>query len=305
MATTMTPSLLYTLRTTNLLPIPSSVQDIIAGLQLGPVQQGFVKRTTFKKVLPRRPDSDSELKENWRDIAVLEVRRQVRERADPGYDEMFALLNKLSKANYDKLTDKVLEILETRREDHVFRLRIVTLLFSKGTESSTYADLFVKTILKCREKYAEIQEDLRVSCNEDAWKAMYAEDVIVLPPSSDPKFAEIAILWTKQKERRRGFSRFMTELYLNDLVGESVMVGAIRTILDDLRESVNTPKTPATEEYVNQLSTFVFETAKMLKGKSIAVPIKDATREIVENFKACTCLGMRAKFKLEDAFKLL
>lgn len=302
----MTPSLLYTLRTTNLLPIPSSVQDIIAGLQLGPVQQGFVKRTVFKKAaLPRRPDSDAELKENWRDIAVLEVRRQVRERADPGYDEMFALLNKLSKANYDKLTDKVLEILETRREDHVFRLRIVTLLFSKGTESSTYADLFVKTILKCREKYAEIQEDLRVSCNEDAWKAMYSEDVIVLPPSSDPKFAEIAILWTKQKERRRGFSRFMTELYLNDLVGESVMVGAIRTILDDLRESVNTPKTPATEEYVNQLSTFVFETAKMLKGKSIAVPIKDATREIVENFKECTCLGMRAKFKLEDAFKLL
>lgn len=309
--TVLTPQLVYSFRNVNLLPLPRSVQDTIATLQLAPVQQGFVKKPKYQKSPRRRSHGSAgsgaaaDLSKNWRVAAVLEVRKRMREVEDTDYAEVFAMLNKLAKQNYEKLSTQIFEILKKREEDHMFRLRIVSLMFGKGTENILYADLFANLIVRLKEVYPDAMEDLKVCCNIDTWKAMYAEDIVTLPPSSDPSFDDAVVRWTKQKERRRGFSRFMTELYIRELVDAEVMKTAIQTILEDLQESVSNVKTPATEEYVNQLSTFVFDTAKALKGKEIVGPIKDVTSTIVANAKTYSCLGMRAKFKLEDAFKLL
>lgn len=298
----MTPQELYSLRTTNLLPLPRQVQEVIALMQLGPVQQGFIKKPKYPKQ-QRRPQDGTP--QNWRDAAISEVRRQTRERADPDYDEVFGMLNKITKATYEKFMGLILEIMTKKAEDHVFRLRIVNLIFTKGVESAMFSELFANMLVALNEHDAEIAEDLKISCNLDAFTALYSEEIVMLPTPDDPTFEDAAIRWTKQKEKRRGFSRFMTELFLRNLVTEDVMRGAIQTMLDDIRESVNTQRTPTTEEYVNQLASFVFDTSKLLKGKEIATPIKSVTTDLVANAKTLPCLPMRAKFKLEDAQKLL
>jgi hypothetical protein len=295
----MTPQELYSLRTTNLLPLPRQVQEVIALMQLGPVQQGFVKKPKYPKQ-PRRQEP-----ENWRAAAITEVRRRTREREDPEYDEVFGMLNKITKATYDKFLTAILEVMTKKTEDSVFRLRVVNLIFAKGVESAMFSELFVNLLVALNEHDAEIAEDLKISCNLDAFTAMYSEDVVTLPSPDDPTFEDAAIRWTKQKDKRRGFSRFMTQLFLRELVTVDVMRGAIQTMLDDIRESVHTTRTPTTEEYVNQLASFVFDTSKLLRGKDIAAPIKEVTTDLVTNAKTLPCLPMRAKFKLEDAQKLL
>jgi hypothetical protein len=303
---TMTPAMLLSLRDTlTLLALPSSVQDTIASLQLAPVQQGFVKKPKFQKPPRRSPAIGGAAVENWRAEAIIAARQRHRDVQDVDYAEVFAALNKLAKANYEKLSGQILEILTKRKEDNDFRLRVVTLVFGKGTENAIYSDLFATLLIAMRDAHEEVAEDLAHACNIDTWRALYAEDIIVLPSSTDPKFSDAVITWTKQKDRRRGFSRFMTELYVREMIDADCMKAAIQTILDDLQESVAAQKTPQTEEYVNQLSTFVFDTAKALKGKEIATPIKDVTAQIVANAKACSCLPMRAKFKIDDASKLL
>ena len=315
----LTPSLVYSFREIPLLALPKTVQDVIASLQLGPVQQGFVKKTKFQKPHASRfenrrpshssggaaPNARADVSANWREAAAAHARHRVTEVDDVDYAETFALLNKLSKMNYEKLSTLIMAVLKKREDDGVFRLRIVTLIFSKGTQNAMFAPLFNKMFVDMNNIYPEVLEDLKTVCNIDSWKAMYAEEVIVLPGASDPNFDEIAIRWTRQKERRRGYSRFMIELYLFKMIEGEVVESAIQTILDDLKESIASPKTMTTEEYVNQLSTFVFDTSRMLKGKPLADTIKVSTREIVQNAATYSCLPMRAKFKLEDSFKML
>ena len=307
MATTlMTPATLLSLRDTiTLLALPASVQDTIASLQLAPVQQGFVKKPKFQKPARRPAVAGADTTENWRVEAILAARQRHRDVADVDYAEVFAALNKLAKANYEKLSGQILEILVKRGADNDFRLRVVTLVFGKGTENAIYSDLFANLLIAMRDAHEDVAEDLTHVCNIDTWRALYAEDIIVLPSSTEPGFSDAVVKWTKQKDRRRGFSRFMTELYIREMIDGECMKAAIQTTLDDLQESVAAQKTPQTEEYVNQLSTFVFDTAKALKGKDIATPIKDVTAQIVANAKTYPCLPMRAKFKIDDASKLL
>lgn len=303
---TLTPAMLLSMKdTVTLLALPTSVQDTIASLQLAPVQQGFVKKPKFQKPVRRVVVQGADAQSNWRAEAIVLARQRHRDVEDVDYAEVFAALNKLAKQNYEKLSAQVLAVIQRRVTDNEFRLRVVTLVFGKGTENALYSDLFANLLIAMRDGHEDIAEDLGHVCNIDTWRALYAEDVILLPIATDPGFNDAVIKWTKQKDRRRGFSRFMTELYIREMIDSTCVRSAIQTILDDLQESVSAQKTPQTEEYVNQLSTFVFDTAKALKGKEIALPIKEVTAQIVLNAKTLTCLPMRAKFKIDDASKLL
>lgn len=309
MALLLTPSLVHSLRETNLLALPKSVQNVIASLQLAPVMQGFVKKPKFnapyKNNRPAPPVARSESSDNWRDVAATQVRRRMNEVDDIDYAEVCAMLNKISKMNYDKLSAQIIEILKKREADGVFRLRVVTLIFSKGTEDAMFAPVFGKLAVDLKNLYLEVIGDLKSVCNIDTWHALYAEETVVLPGADHPDFDDIAIKWTKQKNRRRGYSRFMIELYLLDLIEANVVNSAVNTTLDDLKESIQSVRTPMMEEYVNQLCTFVYDTSKLLKGKPITKHIKVLIAEIVANVKNYTCLPMRSKFKLEDTAKLL
>ena len=302
----MTPQTLYELKNTNLLPLPRAVADVIASLHRVQVPQGFVKKPRVHR-LQRKTHAD--MIADWRVAALTDLRRRVKEKDDPEYAEMFSILNKLSKQTYDKLSDQALLLLQKR--DPMFRLRVVTLIFTKSIDQQAWHDLYANLLKKIADAYppesedgeSVICDDLRVSCNLESFSKLYSEDAVVLPPGDDPSFDEMVIKWTKQKNRRRGFMVIMTDLYKMELVDETLMKDAMDVLLSDIQETGNCPRTSETEEYVAQLVATLYEMVSSLKGNPIVTPVKPIVAHLLAH--PMPCLTMRSKFKLEDVRKLL
>jgi len=123
------------------------------------------------------------------------------------------------------------------------------------------------------------------------------ENVTIVPASSDPGYDEAILAWTKQKEIKRGFAVYVSELYSRGLVPEETMSGFLKTVLDELTTSIRSPKTNANEEHVDALARFLAAVApkvalKGALGAILLLPRPD-----------CPSLSMKSRFKLEDAAK--
>lgn len=306
--TTMNPATLFELRYVNPLVLPKPVADVIATLHRAPVQQGFVKKPRVHR-LQRKTHAD--MAADWRIAALSDVRRRVKERDDPEYADVFSILNKLSKQTFDKLSDQCIALMQKKADDPLFRLRVVTLVFTKSIDQQAWHELYANLLKKIADAHppdadggeSAICDDLRVSCNLDSFSKLYAEEAVVLPPAGDPSFDETVIQWTKQKARRRGFMMIMTDLYKMELVDETLMRDAMDVLLSDVQEAAACPATPAMEEYVAQLVATLFEMASGLKGNAILAPMKPVVQKLLS--ANLPCMTMRAKFKTEDALKLL
>ena len=122
--------------------------------------------------------------------------------------------------------------------------------------------------------------------------------IVTVPACTDSGYDEAIIAWTKQKEIKRGFATFVAELYSRGLVPEETMAGFLKTVFDDLRDSVRGIKTPANEEHVDALVRFLFAVATK-------VAVKRGIQDILAIPKTeAPSLTMKSKFKLEDAAKL-
>ena len=94
----LTVAQVYGVRFAEKLSLPKIVQDNIAKLRITPV--------AFK---PYRPPARAPYRakptENWRENALVEAVRRVKERDDPEYDEVFGSLNKIAPRTLDKLSE--------------------------------------------------------------------------------------------------------------------------------------------------------------------------------------------------------
>ena len=79
------------------------------------------------------------------------------------------------------------------------------------------------------------------------------------------QFDNALIAWTKQKETKRGFAVYTSELYSRGLIPEATMAAFVSTIVDDLRESISQKKTPPVEEHVDHLVRFLAAVAPKVK----------------------------------------
>lgn len=301
----MNPESLYALKNTNLLPLPKMVAEVIQTLHRVQVPQGFVKKPRVHR-LQRKTHAD--MAADWRTAALVDVRRRVKEKDDPEYAEVFSILNKLSKQTYDKLSDQVLALLQKRSADPLFRLRVVTLIFTKSIDQQAWHELYASLLKKIADSYppetddgeSVICDDLRVSCNLDSFSKLYAEEAVVLPAGDSEGFDDAVIQWTKQKARRRGFMLIMTDLFKMELVDETLMKDALDVLLSDIQEAVGCPKTSATEEYLAQTISTLFDMVSALRGNIILKPVKPIVLPYLS-----AGLPMRCKFKLEDVVKML
>jgi hypothetical protein len=267
------------------LPRPSvsqEVKDIIARLKIS-------FKPTFRRPVRRREADD------WRESALADVVRKVRERDDPDYDEINACINKLTKQTYTKMIMDILARLEKR--DALFRLRVTTLLFDRGIRQNFYAPLMADAYGDIIKKFPDASQDLLAQVAK--FDELYdTGKLVVIPSSEDPGFDEAVIAWTKLKETKRGFAVYVAELFGRGLIPEEVMTAMVDAVFADLRDSMGTPKTAIKEEHVDALIRFVFAIA----GKMPIV--KTRIREILALPRTETpCLNMKSRFKLEDALK--
>jgi hypothetical protein len=273
------------------LPRPSLGDDILALISK--------LKISFKPAFRRTPHhgrrTHGPAETNWREAALVDAVRKVREKDDADYDEISAAMNKLSKANYTKLMTEVLARLTKR--DEAFRLRVTTLLFDRGVRQTFFATLMADAYKDIAAAHPEALQDLAIQTS--MFDRLYDMDNVTLVPSStDPGYNDAIIAWTKQKEIKRGFAVYVSELYSRGLVPEDTMAGFLKTVLDELTTSIRSAKTTANEEHVDALARFLAAVAPK-------VALKGAIGAVLALPRAeCPSLSMKSRFKLEDAAKL-
>lgn len=254
-------------------------------------------RISFKPTFRRnfRPATRRTEEDDWRNSALLNAVRKVKEKDDPDYSDIVSNINKLNKSNYTKLITSFLEKIAKR--DAMFRLRVTTLLFDFGVKSTFFAPIMADAYKDIAAAHPDALVDLATQTS--MFDTLYDTAIIaVVPSSTTPGYNDAIIAWTKQKEIKRGFAAFVAELYSRGLVPEETIKGFLKTVFDELKESVQSPKTPANEEHVDALVRFLFAVATK-------IPIRTGSREILAMPKADTpSLTMKSRFKIEDAGKL-
>ena len=281
----LTVQSIYALRPSVKQPLPESVAEIFSKLRTS-------FHPVFRRPIRREPPPQSA---NWRQTVLVETLRKVREKDDADYDEINAAINKLSKPTYAKLTEMVKTKLSAR--DAMFRLRVTTLLFDRGIRQNFYASMLADLYLDIVKHQEDARQDLTTQCA--MFDSLYdTAAVTIVPSSSDAGFDDALIAWTKQKETKRGFAVYTSELYSRGLIPETTMSVFVATIVDDLRDTISHKKTPPVEEHVDHLVRFLAAVAPKVKE------VKSKVADILTIPRAETpSLSMKSRFKLEDVAK--
>jgi hypothetical protein len=290
----LTVAQVYGVRFAEKLSLPTIVQDNIAKLRITPV--------VFKPFRPP-PRAAYRPKENWRENALVEAVRRVKERDDPEYDEVFSSLNKIAPRTLDKLSEKI--TLNIKKRDEIFRLRITTLLFDMAISQSGYAILMSDCAKKLATDIPEIQEDL-VAQTEMFPKLYNMTETLTYPSSEEAGYADKVVEWMKLKDKRRGYAKFMTQLFVRELVTEQTVGECMAHVSADLAAMAKQPKSEQSEENTTQYVDFLFETAKILPvtAKALRTLMKTFIQSVLDIPRAeLPSLNMRSRFKLEDAIK--
>ena len=220
----LTVAQVYGVRFAEKLSLPQIVQDNIAKLRITPV--------AFK---PYRPPPRAAYRakpvENWRENALVEAVRRVKERDDSEYDEVFGSLNKIAPRTLDKLSDKV--ILNIKKRDENFRLRVTTLLFDMAISQSGYAILMADCAKKLVSEIPDVREDL-LAQTEMFPKLYNMTETLTYPSSEEAGFADKVVEWMKLKDKRRGYAKFVTQLFVRELVEEKTVGECMTHVSSDL-----------------------------------------------------------------------
>lgn len=294
----MASALIYSVRFEPKLALSQVLINNIAKLRLVPA--------TYRPVRPSRPRSfikKREDEENWRTNVLVEIVRRVRETTDPDYDSIFAIFNKIAQPTLNVLSTEAVNILAKR--NHEFRLRVTTLLFDKAIKGSAYASIMADLAAKLNSSFPDVSEDLEM--HVQMFTKLYdMSETLTFPKVSDDNFEDKVIQWSKQKDVRRGYARFLTHLYSRDLVSSQSLHESMQKVIQDLSDTVGETKTSQSEENVTQFADFLFEIAKLLKPTAVELRglILSRVDEILKRPRdKVASLNMRSRFKLEDTVK--
>jgi len=304
----MTPKELYDYETkmTEMLDIPDAVRAVIAGMQALPVAPVYVRRAPVaasSRGGSRQQVSAADAEASWRRSAIHAIKNSTRQKDDPDYEKIIAIVNKIVEKTLIEKTAEVVAILATR--DDQFRVRVVNFIFDRGVSTPFYAKLLAGLVKGLCEAIAEVEGDIAVFCSLDTFNVMFGGETIPFPKASDVSelsYDDRVCAWHKHREIRRGFGVFALELFSRGIVSEDMIADSIKTATDDLDETVcyvGEDKTTMTER-VDQIVTFMTEVVKVV-GNHV---VKTQIEKILTIPKTETkCLGMRSRFRLEDLLK--
>jgi hypothetical protein len=294
----VTNALIYSVRFGPKIALPEAIQANIARLRLVPATYRPMRPIRPKNMTRKREDND-----NWRAQAIADCVRKVRETDDPQYDEMFGIFNKIAIQNMDVLSQEAIGILKAR--DQQFRLRVTTLLFDKAIKGSAFAGVMADLAKRINTVIPDISEDLEL--HVQMFGTLYdMSGTLTFPKVSEPEFENKVIAWSKQKDVRRGYARFLTHLYSRELVSGQALQESMQKVITDLNDTLVQPKSEQSEENVTQFADFLFEIAKLLKPSAVELRglIQSSVDTILKRDRAdLPSLNMRSRFKLEDTMK--
>ena len=307
----MTPKNLYDYEATmtEMLEIPDAVRAVIAGMEALPVAPVYVRRAPAagagraqaQAAARAVPVSAADAEASWRRSKIHAIRNAPREKDDPDYEKIIAIVNKIVLSTLVAKTAEVVAILGTR--DAEFRIRVVNFIFDRGVRTPFYANVLAGLIKGMSASGPEVEEDIAVFCSVETFNVMFGGEIIPYPKCSEEGYSDKVCVWHKHREVRRGFGLIALELFAQGVVSEEMISDSIKTAIDDLEEAVcNDDVAVKTEmvERADQIVNFMTEVVKVV-GNHI---IKTQIEKILTIPKATAkCLGMRSRFRLEDLLK--
>lgn len=283
-----------------LISLPLGVLAKIERLRVTPVPykpvRVFNRNATRFRSTPTTPD-------NWRENVLKDFVRRVKEREDPEYSDIFSIFNRISPSNVDKLSADVVTLIQKR--DQTFRLRVSMLLFDKAiTGQSFFSSLMAECAARMHDAIPEISDDLQSQIS--MFPTLYnMTETLTYPKDVTDPYNEELIQWTKQKEKRRAYAKFMMELFALGLITEESVKTAFEQVVNELNSTACLEKTTQTEENTSQFATFLFECSKNTKGQLRAYLRESLDAFIKSPRESLPSLNMRSRFKVEDALKEL
>lgn len=299
----LTVTQVYSVRFSPKLPLPDSVQDNIAKLRITAASYKPVRHPSrFHGKQHHKYEPPAITSDNWRIRSLEGYVSKIKNKDDIDYCKVFEILNKVSASNVDKLCGEAIEILKTR--DQEFRLRISALLFDKAINESMFANVMADVAIKLNQNSPELRDDLILQAS--MFPKLYDINTTLTYPSSvEPDYTEKVIQWMKQKDKRRGYAKFLTQLYIRDLVTDEIMKTAVHQVITEMNLMARLPRTEQTDENTTQFVDFIFESSKLLPKES---PVREVIRDSLKGIlmiprNEVPSLGMRSRFRLEDALR--
>ena len=297
----------YSVRFGSKLSLPDSVQVNIAKLRITPVPYKPVRKFTRHTYRPRNNEtSSSSQADNWRQNVLEDMVRKVKVKDDVEYSEMFNIFNKISPGNIEKLAVDAIVIMQKR--DEQFRLRITTLLFDRSITQPAFSAIMADCAFRLSEVIPGISEDLQ--SHVELFPKLYdMNQTVTFPEAGAEDYDNKIILWMKQKEKRRGYAKFMMELYGKNLIKEDTVKDALTQVVRELNETARQSSSEQTIENATQFIEFIFEVSKKVKGElkeQLKIAVEEIFKVSKEEFKTTyPSMNMKSKFRLEDALKEL
>lgn len=298
----LTVAQIYAVRFGAKLSLPKLVQDNIAKLRISAAAYKPV-RYPQKHHHKHHQKQDPTSSENWRIKSLAGYVSRIKDNDDKDYHDIFAMLNKVAPSNLESLVSDASDIIKKRDEE--FRLRISALLFNKAITENAFVNVMSDFAKRLNDSHPEIREDLILQAK--IFPSLYdINTTLVFPSSSDPDYLDKCVLWTKQRDKRRGYAKFLTHLFVHELVTEDIMVSSVENVLSELQTFAKLPKTEQTDENTGQYVDFLFESSKILP--KTALTLRGLIKTTLTEFLAIPrpelpSLGMRSRFRLEDALK--
>ena len=240
--------------------------------------------------------------DNWRKDAYVNIVRMVREKGDPDYEEVNSCLNKIAQSSLFKLTDKIIEILN--KNDEMFRLRVITLIFDFATRNDLSSSLMSQILKRISDALPVSAEDINTQI--EMFPEVYDMNKTVVIDSKEGDYSDARCEYVRLRNQRKEYASFMMKLVLQGLVDISIAEDWIFKMLGELTDLVRQPKTEHSEENVAQLVEFLFQVSNKL-----TLEMKHLKEQISTSLKAILAiprielpsLNMRTKFKIEDTLK--
>jgi hypothetical protein len=240
--------------------------------------------------------------DNWRKDAYISIVRTVREKGDPDYEQVNGCLNKISQSSLFKLTDKIIEIL--LKNDEMFRLRVITLIFDFATKNDISSTLMSQIAKRICDAIPSTSEDIKTQI--ELFPEVYDMNKTVAIDSSEGDFSDARCEYVRLRTKRKEYASFLMKLVHLGLVNVGIAEEWITKVIADLYEVAKQPKSAQTEENMIQLVEFLFQVTTNLRGE-----MKDLKNRIGSSLKELLAipridlpsLNMRTKFKIEDTLK--
>lgn len=171
---------------------------------------------------------------SWRFVKT-KVKKENMTNLEEAINKVNSLLNKLSKKNFDNISDSIFEKIEENKSVEMIN-GVIENIFMKAVMQPTYCPTYVKLLNMMDEKYGII-DLIDNKCLE--YKSIIKDKKVTEDASmTEQEKYDLFCKLNKEKAYKAGYSQFIGELFKNNMITEKTIKSNLIYFLDNLGKSI-------------------------------------------------------------------